>query len=365
MPRLTVDCLVVLDAIAHHGSFAAAGEALHRVPSAVSYSVQKLEQDLGCEVFDRSGHRARLTQAGSVLLAEGREVLRRMEELERRVQRVADGWETKLRIVVSDVLPRYALHAHLAAFYTSGAPAGTTLTLAADAADAGWEMLQNGEADLLIGAHGEGPPDERIETRRMGELPLALVARPDHAPGDARGLHLAPSRVPAPAPRRAAPDPTSPRCTPAGLRLVVTPHQARGPAPLPSGLVGDVLVVQSIADQREAVCAGLGVALLPDHVIADDLACGRLIRMSAADTSTLDLCIAWRGDQVGKALAWFLQRFATAPARAGLLPAVPDVHPLQAVDAESALGGTGPTYRREGRASNVADARLRRVGPAA
>ena len=365
MPRLTVDCLVVLDAIAHHGSFAAAGDALHRVPSAVSYSVQKLEQDLGCEVFDRSGHRARLTQAGSVLLAEGREVLRRMEELERRVQRVADGWETKLRIVVSDVLPRHALHAHLAAFYTSGAPAGTTLTLAGDAAEAGWEMLQHGAADLLIGAHGEGPPDARIVTRRMGELPLVLVTRPDHTPGGARGLHLAQSRAPAAAPRRTAPDPTSPRCTPAGMRLVVTPQQARGPAPLPSSLVGDVLVVQTIADQREAVCAGLGVALLPEHVIADDLACGRLIRMNAVNTPTLDLCIAWRGDQVGKALAWFLQRFGTAPARAALLPAVPDVHPLAAIDAESALGGTAPTYRHEGSASNVASARLRRVGPAA
>jgi DNA-binding transcriptional LysR family regulator len=239
------------------------------------------------------------------------------------------------------------------------------LTLAADAADAGWEMLQHGEADLLIGAHGEGPPDERLVTRRMGELPLALVGRPDHAPGGTRGLHLAQSRAPVPAPRRAAPDPTTPRCAPAGLRLVVTPHQARGPAPLPSGLVGDVLVVQTIADQREAVCAGLGVALLPDHVIADDLACGRLVRMHATDTPALALCIAWRGDQVGKALAWFLHRFATAPARAALLPAMPDVHPLPAVDAESALGGTAPTYRREGRTSNVPDARLRRVGPAA
>ena len=45
---LSLDALQVLDAIERQGSFAAAAEALHRVPSAVTYAVQKLEQDLAC-----------------------------------------------------------------------------------------------------------------------------------------------------------------------------------------------------------------------------------------------------------------------------------------------------------------------------
>ena len=44
--RLTLDALAVLDAIDRRGSFAAAAEELHRVPSAVTYQVQKLEEDL-------------------------------------------------------------------------------------------------------------------------------------------------------------------------------------------------------------------------------------------------------------------------------------------------------------------------------
>jgi DNA-binding transcriptional LysR family regulator len=358
MPRLTVDCLVVLDAIARHGSFAAAGDALHRVPSAVSYSVQKLEQDLGCEVFDRTGHRARLTLAGNVLVAEGRAVLRAMEELERRVQRVADGWETTLRIVVGDMLPKHALYPHLAAFYASGAPAGTTLTLASDAADAGWEMLLAGEADLLIGASGEGPHDERVVTRRIGPLPLALVACRDCAPAASREMSAAPPRPGAPAARRQD-------STLGGLRLVVTPHQARGPSPLPSGLVGDVLVVQTLADQRDAVCSGLGVGLLPEHAVTDDLARGRVVRVDGVDPQPLDLCMAWRRDQIGKALGWFLQRFGTAPARAALLPVVPDVPPLPVLDGAPAL--TGATEAHGGRETAAAGAgrRHRRVGVAA
>ena len=44
--RLTLDALIVLDAIDRKGSFAAAAEELHRVPSAITYTVQKLEQGL-------------------------------------------------------------------------------------------------------------------------------------------------------------------------------------------------------------------------------------------------------------------------------------------------------------------------------
>lgn len=53
--RLTLDALQVLDAIERRGSFAAAAEALFRVPSAITYTVQKLEQDLTVPLFDRSG----------------------------------------------------------------------------------------------------------------------------------------------------------------------------------------------------------------------------------------------------------------------------------------------------------------------
>lgn len=62
--------LEALDAIDRHGSFAAA--SLYRVPSAISYTINQLESELGTRVFNRSGHRAVLTLAGRLLLTEGR-----------------------------------------------------------------------------------------------------------------------------------------------------------------------------------------------------------------------------------------------------------------------------------------------------
>src|SRR5919199_2687567 len=115
--RLTLDALLVLDAIDRAGSFALGAEQLFRVPSAVSYTVHKLEQDLGIKIFDRSGHRAKLTSAGAQLLKDGRMLLRLAEEVERKVKQVSAGWEARIAIAVGDVVPRGAVYPLLSAFY--------------------------------------------------------------------------------------------------------------------------------------------------------------------------------------------------------------------------------------------------------
>ena len=44
--KLSLEGLQILDAISRRGSFAAAAEELFRVPSTITYAVQKLEEDL-------------------------------------------------------------------------------------------------------------------------------------------------------------------------------------------------------------------------------------------------------------------------------------------------------------------------------
>src|SRR5258708_12630321 len=105
--KLSLEALQVLDAIDRKGSFAAAADDLHRVPSAVTYSIRQLEDSLGVTLFDRAGHRAVLTDAGRELLTEGRRLLLAAADIEFRVQQVAKGWEPQLRIPAHTAL---ALH---------------------------------------------------------------------------------------------------------------------------------------------------------------------------------------------------------------------------------------------------------------
>src|SRR5881227_1910513 len=72
---LTPDALGVVQAVASHGSFAAAARELGLVPSAVTYRVRQLEDALDVLLFDRSSRQARLTAAGEELLNEGRRLL--------------------------------------------------------------------------------------------------------------------------------------------------------------------------------------------------------------------------------------------------------------------------------------------------
>ncbi len=65
---ITLDALKVLDAIERKKSFAAAADALFRVPSAVSYTVNKLEEYLGVVLFDRSKRKAELTTLGRMVI---------------------------------------------------------------------------------------------------------------------------------------------------------------------------------------------------------------------------------------------------------------------------------------------------------
>jgi hypothetical protein len=75
MLRLSLDALLTVDTLARRGSFSAAAKELYRVPSTISYTVSKLEDDLGVQLFERFGPRVVLTPAGEELLKVGRFLL--------------------------------------------------------------------------------------------------------------------------------------------------------------------------------------------------------------------------------------------------------------------------------------------------
>ena len=287
--RISLDALLVLDSISRNGSFAAAGEELHRVPSAITYTIQKLEQDLEVKLFDRSGHRARLTEAGDALLREGRHLLRSASDLECRVKRVATGWETELRIALDDISPTERLFPLLKDFYREGS--GTRVRLGSEILNGCWDALLSGRADLVIAAPGEAPPEGTLTVEPMGQFEFVFVVAPDH-------------------PLAAAPEPLSAEDI-LQHRAVTAADSSRNLAPRSSGLLDgqDTLSVPSMRAKMAAHIAGLGVGYLPQLWAAPHLAAGRLVRKEVEGSKPLtSVYLAWHPRQAGKALKWFLQR---------------------------------------------------------
>ena len=87
--------LEVLLAMVRTGTLAAAGERLGVDASTVFRAIQRIERGLGQSLFDRSGHRAVLTEAGERLLPAALEVLNAMAALGGFIMvfgaRIADG----------------------------------------------------------------------------------------------------------------------------------------------------------------------------------------------------------------------------------------------------------------------------------
>jgi DNA-binding transcriptional LysR family regulator len=298
--RITLDALAVLDSIEHHGSFAAAAEALHRVPSAITYAVQKLEEDLGIAIFDRSGHRAQLTEAGRELLKEGRRLLQAAVELEAQAKRVASGYEVELRIAVDDLVPIERLFPLLEEFYRSAC--GTRLKLLTEVYGGSWDALVSGRADLVIGAPSDGPTSGGYSTHPLGLVQWAFMVAPTH-------------------PLASAAEPLPPEVI-VQHRSIAAADSSRNLPPRTMGLLSgqDVLTVPDMRSKIRFQCAGLGVGFLPLHLTRSDVQAGRLVIRQVIETRIgTPLFIAWRTAQRGKALAWFLERLEDPALRESLL----------------------------------------------
>ncbi len=298
-PGISLDALLVLDAIARRGSFAAAAEELHRVPSSVTYAIHKLEESLGVTLFDRRGHRARLTAAGKALLRDGRDLLTMADGVVRNVQRIATGWEAELRIAVGDLVPYEKVLDLCTAFYRV-AP-DTRLRLSTEVLGGAWDALVTGRADLAIGATGEGPPSGGYTLRPLGEVEFVFVVAPHHPLAD-------------------APEPLTHDLI-RRYRAVAAADSSRGLPPRTVGLLPgqNVFTVPDLNIKRQAQKRGLGVGYLPRHLVAGDIAAGELVVKATEDGSSTRHTIyyAWRTRHQGEALLWFKEQLANAGRRGG------------------------------------------------
>lgn len=301
---LSLDSLLLVDAVARRGSFAAAAEELGRAPSAVTTAARKLEEELDVLLFDRRGYRARLTPAGEELLHEGRQLLAAAEDLRRRVQRVARGWERELRIAVDSVLP-FARLLPLLGEFCGQAP--TQLRLSHEVLGGTWDALASGRADLAIGATAGGPqsmPGAGYRTRKLGEVQFVFAVAPGHPLAAAKApLSMAQMRA---------------------HRQIVAGDTSRRLAPRTAGVLGaaDTITVPSMADKIAAQAAGLGVGFVPLHLIGEQLARGELLVKSTAaereQGERVAWYVAWRAEARGKAIEWWLARLSAAEVRAAL-----------------------------------------------
>lgn len=289
MLKLSLDALQIIDTIARKGSFAGAAKELFRVPSTISYTVSKLEEDLGVRLFERFGPKVTLTAAGQELLKEGRYLLRAAGDLESRVRRVASGWETEIALGMDSLLSAAGLQADIEAFYKASDQ--TRLRIVRESLSGTWDALLDRRVDLLVGAAGEGPSGGGYTAEPIGTSAFVFTVAPHH-------------------PLAAAVHPLD-KADLLPYRAISVSDSARLLGARTVGLLfgQDTLAVPDMSTKYEFQVRGLGFGFLPDAWARPAIERGLLVEKQVVEPKADEtFYLAWRSGEDGAALRWWIER---------------------------------------------------------
>lgn len=291
--KLTLEALEVLDAIDRKGSFAAAAAALYRVPSAVTYSVQKLEEDLGVTLFNKEGRRSILTPAGKVLLEQGRDLLTAAERLVETTRQVSSGWESCLNIAIDSILCFDMIYPHLEAF--NQLKPDIEINLYEEVLGGTWEAIIENRANLVLGAPEPPTPTQGLCFKEMITVTWAFVVAGAHP--------------------LAKIDSPLTEADVQKFRAVIVRDSSRHLPPLTRRVLDKqpMLRVATMQQKIDAQVRGLGVGYLPMHRIHKQLEDGDLVALTLAkDVEKTPLYMVWKTNHKGRALQWLIKRFRTS-----------------------------------------------------
>jgi DNA-binding transcriptional LysR family regulator len=298
----------VLRALADHGTVAAAAQALHLTPSAVSQQLAALEREVGQPVAERRGRGLVLTGAADVLLEHAHALFAQLERAEADVAAHARG-----------ELGAVAIGAFPTALASVAAPAAQALAatqprLRLELLDVEsphcFGALAEERIDVAISmesASAPAPGDPRFARRPLLDDPLDAVLHPEHPLAGRAAVPLAAladETFVGPSPGTSCLEVTLAGCAAAGFtpRLV---HRTN-----------DFTTLMAF------VAAGLGVALVPrlaqGPAVPDDV---RVVALRGTPPARRVFAATRRGSEARPTIAAVLEALTAAAADAAPRPA--------------------------------------------
>ncbi len=303
MPALgtpTLDQIRVFLAVVQAGSFSSAARLLNRRQSVISYTIANLEEQLGgLSLFDRRTRRPLLTEAGRAILADARKLTAGADSLQARARGLLEGLESEVALAVDVMLPTCRLVKVLSGFRQEF----PTVTLRLYTESLGSVARLVLDRICTIGA--SGPMVRRLEhlvSKPLGDVTIIRVAAASH-------------------PLAALEGPIAQDRLQDHIQLVLTDRSE-----LTKGEDYGVLSPQTwrLADlgaKHALLLEGLGWGGMPEHLVREDLAAGRLVRLNieGLPDHTYPCSAIYRADAPpGPAGRWLLAQLADDAADPGL-----------------------------------------------
>ena len=165
-------------ALCEHGTFHRAAEAVHLSQSALSRSIQSLEQELGAALFDRIGHKTHLTPFGKALVRRARQLLLEVNDTRREIALMQSGEFGEITLGVSPTPAAILLPPCLMDFAKTRPQLRVNVMMGRTP-----ELIERLRAEKLdvavVDASDIGNPDG-LEIEFLGELPGDFLVRRGH-----------------------------------------------------------------------------------------------------------------------------------------------------------------------------------------
>ena len=251
-------------AVAEQGGFSRAAAKLRVSQPAISKAVRELERQLDVSLIDRSGRAPQLTAAGAALFARARELFTVERQAEEELRAVRGLQRGVLRVGASTTIATYLLPPLLARFHS--AHPGIDLRVASANTRAVARLLLERRVDIAL---VEGPVVNRwLEVSEWRRDEMIVIAAADHALARRRRVPIA----------ALASEPFIVRERGSGTRQVAEQTLAGHDI-----VVRQAMELGSTEAIKQAVAAGLGLAIVSRAAAQDQLALGRLAEVPVSD----------------------------------------------------------------------------------
>ena len=168
------------------GNFSRAAGRLHLSQPAVSMQMQSLAQDLGAELFRRTGHRLETTEAGAILYQEAKELLRHWQTTVHKLDSLRQRLRGRLELGASTTPADYLLPPYLSQFYRLHPELELHMQVAASGEVL--SALESGRLDLAV--IGYRPQNQELQCSVLFEDELAAVFSPEHPRAGIRNFNV-------------------------------------------------------------------------------------------------------------------------------------------------------------------------------
>ncbi len=252
-------------AVSEEGTLSAAAESMGLTAPAVHTQLKVLEDHLGCKLFNRGGALgAQLTAEGQAVLDAERTINSALEGCLLNVAALRNG---KAGVVVLGVVStgKYfapALVAQLQEHYPD-----IDVVLRVGNRDDIVRMLQRQSVDMAI--MGRPPRAPAMNLQKIGSHPHVMIAHPEHPLAD-KSKTISPGELLA--------ETFIAREDGSGTRILMIRYLDR----FGDGRVYRLIEMGTNETIKQAVIAGLGIALISQHTVTEELNSGRLVTIEPA-----------------------------------------------------------------------------------